>query len=149
GEHPLGAFLRDAGTGVQEELESARAQIVLVGVGTASDVRQKAGEQRAMDRLVAGGVDLVGKRIGPAPAELGHLLGKLPVQVAPLAQAKIRHEMRTALLDELPVRQFRRQRVSEELPERKEAQEIRALVAKAQVRLVGGLALFQRTLARI
>ena len=134
---------------MQEELESARAEIVLVDVGAASDVRQKTREQRAMDRFVAGGIDLVGKRVGPLPAELGHLLGELAVQVAPFAQPQIGNVMRAALLDELPMRQFRRQRVGEELPEREEAQEVRALVAKAQVRLIGRLTLFQRTLARI
>src|SRR5205823_4441747 len=36
-----------------------------------------------------------------------------------------------------------------ELPQRDEAQEIRALVAKTQMRLIGRLLLFQRSLARV
>ena len=93
-------------------------------------------------------VDLVGKRIDQ-PSELAYLLAKLVMQVAPFAKAQVRHEMRTAAIDQRAVRQLRRQRFGEEVPEREQAQEIRALVAKAQVRLVGGLLLVERALARI
>jgi len=120
-EHPFGAFPAHARPGMQEELEPARAQVVLVDLGATSDVRQEPREQRAMDNLVAGGVDLVRKRIGPSPPELGDLLAELPVQIAPLAQPQVGNVMRPALLDEFPMRQFRRQRVGEELPERKQA----------------------------
>ena len=71
------------------------------------------------------------------------------MQVAPFAQAQVRHEMHAAAIDQRAVRELCGQRVGKELPKREQAQEIRALVAKAQVRLVGGLLLFQRALARI
>ena len=57
--------------------------------------------------------------------------------------------MRPAMLDEPAMRRLLGQRVGEELPEREERQEIGALVAKAQVRLVGRLLLCERPLARI
>ena len=64
---------------------------------------------------------------------------ELAMHVAPFGQAQIRHEMRAACSHEPPMRQLRGQRVAEEFPQREQRQEIRALVAKAQVRLVGGL----------
>ena len=115
-EHPLGALPGHARTGMQEEFEPARAEVMVVDLGAAADVRQESREQRAMDRFVAGIVDLVGQRVVPAPPELGNLLGELPVQVAPFAQPQIGNVVRAALLDQLAMRRFRRKRVGEELP---------------------------------
>ena len=134
---------------VQEKADPARAEVRIPVVGLAADIRQQSGQQRLVDRRVARVVDLLRQRVGPLPAQLAHLLAELVMQVAPFAQPQVRHEMRAAAIDQRAVRQLRRQRVAEELPEREQAQEIGALVAKAQVRLVGGLLLVQRPIARI
>src|SRR6266567_4334506 len=102
-----------------------------------------------MNQRVAGIVDLVRQRVRPAPAELAHLLGELVMQIAPFNESEIRHEMRAAALDQAAMRQTLGERIGEELPERDQAQEIGPLVAKAQMRLIRRLLLFERPLARI
>ena len=64
------------------------------------------------------------------PARLRELARELRVDVAPFAQAQERNEVRAAGVDELAVRQLLRERVGEELPQRDQRQEIRALVAE-------------------
>ncbi len=102
-----------------------------------------------MNQRVARGVDRVGQCVGPAPPEFLHLLGERAVQIAPLDQAQIGHEVRAAAFDQPAMAEALGERVGQELPQRKQAEEIRTLVAKAQVRLIGRLLLFQRPFARI
>ena len=64
-------------------------------------------------------------------------------------KAQERHELRAARVHGAPMRHLLRRKIREEFPERDERQEIGALVAKAQVRLVGRLLLLERPLARI
>ena len=71
------------------------------------------------------------------------------MHVAPFDEAQERHELRAARVDHATVRHLLRGQVGEELPQRDERQEIGALVAKAQVRLVGGLLPLERALARV
>src|SRR5215470_1037749 len=102
-----------------------------------------------MNRGVPRCIDLLRKRIGPSPAELGQLLRKLPVQVPPFVQTQERYEMSTALGQQLAVGPLRRQGFVEKLPKSNEAQKIRALVPKAQMRLICRLLLLQRALSRV
>ena len=90
-----------------------------------------------------------GQRVAPLPAQLGDLGGELRVHVAPFAQAQIRNELCAARVDQLAVRELLGELRLEELPQREQRQEIRSLVAKDEVRLVGRLLLGERTLARV
>ena len=72
-----------------------------------ADVAEQAGEQRPVDRLVARGVDASpGASRRPLPARLGRAAAhQLRVHVAPFGQPQVRHEVRAAGFDRLPVRQ--------------------------------------------
>src|SRR5206468_1070303 len=83
-------------------------------------------------------VDLVRQRLHKTPAELAHLVRELPIEIAPFDQAQVRDEMPAAALDEPAMREPLGLRVGEELPQRDKTQEIRALVAKTQMRVTGG-----------
>ena len=71
------------------------------------------------------------------------------MHVAPFDEAQERHELRAARVDQPAMRQLLRAEVGEEFPQRDERQEIGAIVAKAQVRLVRRLRALERALARI
>ena len=71
------------------------------------------------------------------------------MHVAPLDEPQVRHELRAARVHGAPVRHALRGEVREELPERDQRQEVRALVAELEVRLVGRLLPLERTLARV
>ena len=71
------------------------------------------------------------------------------MDVAPFGEAQERDELRAAGVDAPAVRQPLPVEPGEELPQRDQRQEVGALVAEPEVRLVGGLLLFQRPVARI
>ena len=106
---------------MQKELDSSRAEILSIArgrvVGFGADVRQQAREQGAVDHRVARGVDGGRQFFAPRPAQLGDLLGKLPVQITPFAQAQIGHKMRPAVLDQAAMRQLVGKRIGKELPQ--------------------------------
>ena len=149
GEHPARRLLREARARVQHERESAGPLVALALGIPGTDVRQQPGQQRLMDRLVAPRVDGCRQRGRPLPAELGELARELPVDVAPLGEAQERHELRTAGVDALAVRQPLPVESGEELPQRDQRQEVGALVAEPQMRLVGRLLLLEGPVARV
>ena len=71
------------------------------------------------------------------------------MHVAPFDQPQVRDELRAARLDALAMRQRFLRGAVEKLPQRDQRQEVGALVAKLQVRLVGRLLPLERTLARV
>ena len=84
-----------------------------------------------MDERVARVVELLRQGILPLPAELADLLDELGAKITPLDEAEVRNKVRTTALDQAAVRQALALRLDEELPQRDEAQEVGALVAKA------------------
>ena len=83
GDDPLARLLAQVGTGVREELDATRAQVlaVLPFLQLAADVAQQAREHGHMQLLVAG-------RLGvQAPFVLGHHRVQLAVDVLPLPHA--------------------------------------------------------------
>ena len=71
------------------------------------------------------------------------------MHVAPLAHPQVVDEHLAAALELAALRQALVAERREELPQVHEREEVRALVAEAQVRLVGGLRALERPLARI
>ena len=150
GEHPFRPLLREARSRVQMEPDSARApRSPSSSPSRRADVAEQAREQRLVDRLVRRRVDGSGQLRLPRPALLGDFAGELRVHVAPFAQAQVGNELRAAGIDELAVRELLAELLLEELPEREQRQEIGALVAEQEVRLVGRLLLRERPIARI
>jgi len=102
-----------------------------------------------MDRRITGVVDLRRQRRVEAPPGLRECLRELALHVAPFDEPQPGNELRTTMLDQAPVRELLLLRFGEEFPQRDQRQEIRALVAKAQMRLVRGLAPLEGPIARI
>jgi hypothetical protein len=149
GEDPLAALAREPGAGVEPEADPARALVRVAFLRAHADVAEQAGEQALVDRRVTRGVDRRRELRRPLEAEVGDPGGELRVDVAPFGEPQIRDELRAAGIDQPAMRQPLGELRVEELPQRDERQEIRALVAKAQVRLVGRLRPLERALARI
>ena len=148
-EHPFRGLAGDARSGMQEEAHAACAVESVAILGALPDVAEEPGEERLVQRLVAPRIVRFRNRLVPAPGLLLRDRGELRMHVAPLAQAQPGHEPRAARIDQRAMRLLARELGLEELPQRDQRKEIRALVAKAQVRLVGGLLLLERPLARI
>ncbi len=145
GHQPLGAALVQTGAGKDMELAVARAEIgVLVALvlGLEADVREQAGEQRAVDGIV------LGRLLVLAEAHLGELTMQLAVGLAPLAQAHPRQELALTELAQLRLGVVLGLLVVM-LPELEVGEEVGAFVVEALVRLVGGLLAVGGTFARV
>ena len=134
---------------MQVELQSARAEVVRFGIRLDADVAEEPREQRLVQGGVARGVDRRRQRGRPLPAGLLQRGDELAVHVAPLGEPQVRDELRAARVDLPPVRELLRRQVREELPQRDQRQEVGALVAELEVRLVGRLLPLERALARV
>ena len=71
------------------------------------------------------------------------------MDVAPLGEPQVRYETGAALVDEAPVRKLLCEPRAEEFPQREERQEVRAFVAKHEMRFVRRLLFRERPVARI
>ena len=142
---PAPGLLAHARAGVDQELDAARAEVVLAVLGLAADVAEQAGEQRAVDLRVArrSFSDTFQPMLGDEGVQLA-------VDVAPLAHARCttgscRGTARRSLrLDFLCASAS-----SIELPQLEEGEEIRLLVLELGVRRVGRAGALQRPLARV
>src|SRR6185369_3998960 len=101
-----------------------------------SHVAQQPGEQRAVDRAIAIGFFRLYRGFRPIERLL-----ELLVHVAPLAHAWVRQEILAA--------QPLQPGLVLQLPQLEEREEIRLLVGKARVTLVGRLGAFRRPLSRV
>ena len=83
GEHPLGSLLGQTGSGMQEEPDVARAEILLLAYRRVfaldADIRQQPGEERSMDGGVTHVVDFIRQLLDQTPAELAYLFRELPI----------------------------------------------------------------------
>ena len=141
--HQLGgrdptAGLFHRGARMDPELDAARAGVARLRLIPYANVAKQPGGQCTMDGAVA----LRRFRVhrGLTPAELAQRTRELPGDIAPLAHARHREEILAAGALHL---------VLEERGELEETQEIRALVRKARMALVGGRGLVERPLARV
>ncbi len=149
GQHPFRRLPGETGSRMQLEPDSARAEVGLTFGILDADVAEKSRQQRFVDGAISRRVDRRRQPCFPFPALLGDFGGELRVHVAPFGEAKVRNEAGTAGVDTPPVRKPLLELRAEEFPQRDERQEIGAIVAKHEVRLIGRLLLRQRPVARI
>ena len=105
---------------MKEEREAARA-FELPGPGTwrgrpDPDVAEQSCEERAVDRLVARGVQRRRQRSVDVPSGLGQCGTELRVHIAPFSEPQERHEARAAFLHSPVMRQALVSGAREELP---------------------------------
>ena len=143
GHDPAPGLLAHARTGVDLELDAARAEVKFAVLGLAADVAEQAGKQRAVDLRVARLLS------GQLPSQLGDESMQLAVDVQPLAHAVVGEEVFPAQIHQLAVRFLVRERLLVELPQLEPGEEIGFFVVELELRRVGGARALQRPLARV
>ena len=161
GDDPLRPLLRQCRTGMDRQLDAARALVVALarsiratpllllprgkrrGEGAEADVAQQAREHCLVDGVVAGVLVVL------AQAELGELGVQLAVDVAPFAHAPRRQEVVLQQGLQLAVALLVLQLLVVPLPQLEPAHEVGALVGEELVLLVGGLRALHRAVARV
>ena len=140
---PLAGFLVERRSGVDQELDAARAEVVARILGLAADVAKQAGEQRTVDGVV------IGRKLVFLPTVLRRQRVQLIVNVVPLAHAQRREEILMAGLHQLAVRFLVLQLAFVPLPELEPGEKFGLFVGEFLVRGVSRALLFLRPFARV
>ena len=139
---PAPGLLDQRRAGMDEELDAARAEVVLIFFVLQADMAEQAGEQRLVDGFVARG------QLVFLPAMLVAERHQLAMHVAPLAQAQPVDEVLPAPLALLVGRLVLPDLVGG-VPQLEIGKELGLLVLPLGVGLVGGRRLLLRPLARV
>ena len=141
--HPFSAFFRQYRIRGDDELDAARAQILIAFHALHADVAEQAAEQSFVYLLIAGGLLVF------LHTHLGNLRVQLLVQLAPLAQAQRRQEILAAFFRHQAIGLFVRQRLFVPRPDFYVGQKIRTLVGEPFVRGIRRFLPLQRTVTRV
>ena len=140
---PAANFLLQGRRGMDQELDSTRAEEIHRVLGAATDVAEQAGEQRLVDGLEAR------RNLVFLPPLLADHRVQLAVGIPPFTHTIGREESRMAGLHQFPLRFLVLDLALVPLPQLEPGQELRLLVGPLGVRGIGRALLLLRSFARV